>query len=105
MQTQEARCSAILVGLPFRGAWSKWGGVHDEADRAQATFLYRGVFDLERWTPAASQDEAWAESAAQAEAWVAVTAQSETWTERSRQSELWAEKTRQSETWTRVYGD
>ena len=77
--TRDERASAIMVALPFRGMFALWGGVSDASDRAQAAYLYRGVFNAEQWQPATPEDEEW----------TAVTAQSETWTERTKQTESW----------------
>lgn len=105
MSSRNSRASAVHVGLPFRGVWALWGGVYTAADRAHAAFLYRDVFNPNRWIPANPQDESWAEAAQQSEAWTPKSKQPEVWTAKTQQSEIWTEKTKQSETWTRNYDD
>lgn len=103
--SRNQRASAINVSLPFRSIWPVRSGTFEKQDRAQIIFLYRGVFDGERWIPAPQQDEAWTEKSQQSEAWMQVAKASETWTAKTKQSEVWAEKPKAAEIWTQTHDD
>lgn len=103
--TRNERASAIHISIPFRSMFPAPEGSRTDADRAQAAFLYRGVWDRERWIPGEREDENWTTEPKQSEAWTPKAQQSEVWAARTKQSEIWTERPKASETWTRNYDD
>lgn len=103
--TRNERASAIHLSMPFRGMFPAPEGSRTAPDRVQAAFLYRGVWDSERWLPVVGDDENWTTEPKQSEAWTPKSKQSEVWAAQSKQSEIWTEKPKNTEEWTRNYDD